>query len=423
MGASRFIAIVSPDLSLAFELARNLSPRVEVLHPDAVLLEVSPRWEEEAFRHLGPHRSRGALCFAAASTRSAALVAARTRPGAAVAPGGESDFLAPLPVRWLSTLLQEEAPELLPTLARWGIRTLGELAALPEEELVARLGRAGARWRALARGEDVRPFQSHREEARFEEKEELEWVLDSLEPLSFILGRMLERLCDRLRERGLAAESLRVVLKLADHPDYERVLRPAFPLHDSRVLLSLLRLDLQSHPPPAEIAGVFIAARPVRVRVLQHSLLQPGSPRPAEIARTLGRLKALVGEDNVGTPVLLDTHRPDGVEMRPWEESGRERMRVGTCDSGAVHGGTVPELPFFRLPLALRRVRPPRPMTLDPRQILACAGPWRSSGEWWAGEEREWSREEWDVELVDGTLCRVFWDVRSQSWFLEGVYD
>ncbi|MEK7838029.1 MAG: hypothetical protein AAB328_08595, partial [candidate division NC10 bacterium] len=51
--------------------------------------------------------------------------------------------------------------------------------------------------------------------------------------------------------------------------------------------------------------------------------------------------------------------------------------------------------------------------------IVASAGPWRMSGEWWG--ERPFFQDEWDVELADGTLCRLNHD--GAAWFLAGIYD
>ena len=59
------------------------------------------------------------------------------------------------------------------------------------------------------------------------------------------------------------------------------------------------------------------------------------------------------------------------------------------------------------------------PMHVNKRDVLASAGPWRASGDWWTPSP--WDREEWDVELSDGGLYRVFRSLRE--WFLEGVYD
>ena len=238
--------------------------------------------------------------------------------------------------------------------------------------------------------------------------------MDSLEPLSFILEEILERLCARLQSYGLATESLRVRLRLDDRTFYKRTLRLAFPMRDPRVLLSFLRLDLQSQPPDCGIVGVSLRAVPVRPQVIQYSLLRPSVPNPEKLARTLGRLTALVGADNIGSPVVLDTHRPDAVKVQPLR-IGTERCKVQSSNP------TLCSSPS----LCLRRLRPPIPIQLRRDQILDCAGPWRSSGDWWKerGSSQPWVRDEWDVELVDGSIYRIYRDLYRKTWFLEGVYD
>ena len=83
--------------------------------------------------------------------------------------------------------------------------------------------------------------------------------------------------------------------------------------------------------------------------------------------------------------------------------------------------------------LALRRLRPPAPAAVTlasgrpvamrssrlAGRIVAGVGPWRSSGEWWTTQP--WLQDEWDVELADGTLCRLAHD--GSAWHIAGIYD
>ncbi|MDA2926767.1 hypothetical protein MYX78_05970 [Acidobacteria bacterium AH-259-G07] len=434
----RFIAIFSSNPFHALAIAQTLSPRIEIYPPDGLLLEVAARYERQTLKRLLQEtETTSQLKTGIASTRIAALFAAKTRSGTVVPPGKERDFLASLPVNLLSLITQEADRKLLLTFFQWGIRTLGELAALPEGELVARLGQAGLRLQKMARGEDTELFQSYVEGPHFEESQELEWTLDSLEPLTFILGGILERLCARLQSHGLAADSLRLVLRLDNHTSYKRTLRLAFPMRDPKVLLSLLRLDLQSHPPNSAIVGVLLQAIPAPPRVIQHSLLEPPVPSPEKLSRTLGRLSALLGENNIGSPILLDTHRPDAIVVEPWPlaQKSKRASRVEQKSNRAIEQKNrraeeqredirhsafdIQNSPR----LSLRRFRPPKATSIRSDQIVVCAGPWRSSGDWWTGTSHEWSRDEWDVELLDGSICRIYWDHRKKTWFLEGIYD
>jgi hypothetical protein len=56
-------------------------------------------------------------------------------------------------------------------------------------------------------------------------------------------------------------------------------------------------------------------------------------------------------------------------------------------------------------------------------RVEARAGPWRTSGAWWKADGAHWDRDEWDVALGDGAICRVFRDRVTGRWFLEGVLD
>ncbi len=423
MAPSRFIAVFSLHSKRLFEAAEMLTPRVEVCPPDGVVLEIPARYEQETLHRLTHLLDRDAR-IGGASTRTAAILAARLVPGTLVPYSRESQFLSGLPVTALKFCMEaEEAP--FETLAGWGIRTLGEMAALPRNALVARFGEKGAILHRLASGEDVGILPGHRPAPEFKEEQDLEWTLDLLEPLVFLLGGMLTRLCARLRERGLAAESLGLEFRLSDGSSFRRELRPAVPIQDAKVLLSLLRLDLQAHSPGAGVTAISVQAWPGPPRTVQNSLLQPAAPHPEKLAQTLTRLRAVLGEGNVGSPRVLDTHRPDALRMVELElpaPNGRERARRKEAGPAAPARRPHPE---GGSRLALRRIRPPRPARLDNEMIVSCAGPWRSSGDWWSdGREAEvWSRDEWDVELTDGVIYRIYWDHRERQWYVEGAYD
>lgn len=423
MAPSRFIAVFSLHSKRLLEVAEMLTPRVEICPPDGVLLEVAARNEQETLHRLTHLMDRDAR-IGGASTRTAAILAARLAPGTLVPYNREVRFLAALPVTALKFCMDVEET-LFETFAGWGIRTLGEVAALPRASLVARFGEKGALLQRLAAGEDVGILPAYQPEPEFKEEQDLDWTLKVLEPLIFLLGGMLTRLCGRLKERGLAAESLCLEFRLDDGSVFRREIRPALPIQDAKVLLSLLRLDLQTDAPRSGVTGISIQARSARPRIVQHSLLQPAAPHPEKLAQTLTRLKALVGGENVGSPRLLDTHRPDALRMEDLELSppdgrsrirGRESGRREPDHCSHSQGGSR---------LALRRIRPPRPTRLCNEKIVSCAGPWRTSGDWWSESQETvpWSRDEWDVELTDGVIYRVYWDYRERRWYVEGTYD
>ncbi len=365
-----------------------------------------------------------------AGNRLAARLAAR-RPASptVVPPGGEREFLAPLPLAELGL-----APGLAATLERWGLATLGELAALPAGEVRRRLGPEGeAAWRA-ARGEDPRPLVPHHPPPVLVEGLELEWPLATLEPLLLVLEELLERLAGRLLARGSACAALEAELTLEPGGCDRRSLRLPAPTTETRALLGLLRLELEGRPPEAPVAAVRCLARPDRPRRAQLTLFGAPELSPAALATVLARAAAMLGPDRVGSPRPADRHLPGAVETVPFEPPSPPRSR--------------PEPPRGRGLLAVRTLRPPVPLEAILEEsspgdggapvlrslrsapgaavhiqglVRVAAGPWRCEEGWWSGEPVD--RDYWDVELSDGRIYRVFRDNREGSWHADGVYD
>jgi protein ImuB len=311
------------------------------------------------------------------------------------------------------------APEdIAGTLALWGIRTYGAFAALPEDGVTERLGASGAHYRKLARGEGNRPLVPSKEPLSFEDSFDLEYPLVLLEPLSFILGRLLGTVCGRLDSHGLATHELRVALKLENGGAHERTLRLPFPMRDAKAFLKLITLDLEAHPPGGPVMAVSLSAEPVNPRVVQHGLFLPQAPEPQKLELTLARITKLVGERNVGSAELLDTHRPGAFVMKRFGSARNSTMRA----RGRTRLALRVFRPALRADVQAPNGRPARVMARGIRgRVVTMAGPWRKSGDWW--REDAWSRDEWDVALSDGALYRLYLDRRNGMWFVEGSYD
>ncbi|MDR7420519.1 MAG: DNA polymerase Y family protein [Armatimonadota bacterium] len=413
------------------DVALGVSPRVEDGGAGAVCLDATGfgllyRDERRVAEDLAARAEAAGLpaSVAIASTRTAAQLAASVRPLTVIRPGGEADALAPLPLTLLAL-----SDDLSAVLTRWGIRTLGEVAALPDAALIERLGVEGRRVQRRARGEDLGPLVPYRPPAVVEEAVDLEWPIDNLEALAFVLSGVLDRLVARLAGRGWALGAVHLTLGLADQSAKAFPLSPASPLTDSRAILPLLLQTIRSAPPPAAIARVAVRAEPAVQRMAQAALFSPSLVSPEQLAATLARLEALVGRDNVGSPELLDTHRPDAFVTKPFERlpSHPARSSSPLAGEGCGRGNTGP---------VLRRVRPPVAVEVGttpdglPTRILGgpwqndvcvASGPWRSCGEWWS--ETAWSIEEWDVETAGRAVVRLAFDRLTRQWSVEGVYD
>ena len=217
--------------------------------------------------------------IALASNPDAAICAARGFAGVSIIPyGDEAKFLGTLPVSLLSP-----SPELQETLERWGIRHLQELAALPPLGIAERLGPEGLRLRELARGEANRKLLPIAEPLLFEDEIELEYSVELLEPLAFLLARLINGLCTRLATRALATDELRLRLKLENRPTHERTLRLPVPSLDAKAFLKLLQLDLEAHPPTAPVEHVRLEVNPVKPQASQTGLFVLAAPEPVSL--------------------------------------------------------------------------------------------------------------------------------------------
>jgi protein ImuB len=466
------------------DMAFGFSPRAEDTADDRLLLDLSgmERLHGSAAnmaRELAARVSAAGLegNVAIAGNPDSAMHAACGFTGVTVIPGGEeARRLGVLPLNVLldsfdmprakktkaaaARKREKLREQMLDTLERWGVRDFRTLALLPEHALASRLGETGARLQRLARGAELRTLTLCEPELRFEEALELEWPVETIEPLSFVLNRLLEQLCARLESRALAAHELQLRLQLekriADEETttllqlsdtvaaeviFERRLRLPVAMRDAKVFLKLLQLDLAAHPPGAPIVKLWVAAQPAPPRAAQRGLFLPLTPEAEKLEITLARIISIVGEHRAGIARVLDTHRPDAFVME----------RFQAAEDSNDHGPTLSDnkicayaLRIFRPARQLKvRTAEGRPMAIqcrtDPDQlplqgkVLWSAGPWRCSGEWWGertqaeNERSPWDREEWDIALQNGDssvgLYRIYRDNSSGQWFAHASYD
>jgi protein ImuB len=468
------------------DLGWSISPRIENTAADTIVVDLAGL--DSLFgsaENIAKDLSQRALGLGlianvgVASSIEVAIHAARGFSGVTVIPSGEeSQRIGILPVRVLSL-----SNDSLETLVRWGIKTCKDLASLPLLDLSERLGQEGVRLHELARGAAWRSLVPAEPCVHFEEELELDTAEEELEPISFLLGRLLDQLCARLQTRALAATAIRLRFYLGDlfetDPEiikkiseaggnpklYQKTLTLPVPMRDSKMLLKLLRLLVQSDPPPGSIVKIILSAEPSRPRAAQSGLFVPASPDPEKLELTVARLAKLVGNANIGSPELVDTHRPGGFRMSRFEPPVNERQ----VRQKAKAGGTIApvdakkdESPARRSSMGFRIFRPRLPATVELRDglpsrlffrgvygsVIAVSGPWRTSGDWW--REDSWLQDEWDIEVRLGssgdngtgrraaisavgsnsqqqpppslTYC-VYFDSVVRNWFVRGIYD
>ena len=365
--------------------------------------------------------------------------------------------------------------EILETLRLWGVRTFKEFAALPVAGVSERLGQDGLKLQELASGKTKRHLKLKQPAPVFKNSIELEYPIAELEPLAFVFARLLNQICASLSAYALATNALQVELKLERGPLHEIKLNLPYPMRDHKVFLKLLLLDMEMHPPPAAIVGVAINCDPVKPRVLQTGLFVPLAPEPEKLELMLARLAKLVGAENIGSPELLDTHRPDAFRVKRFVLKERKRKRANskqqtvngkrqTANSEQPALSTQSSVLSTPQCLGFRVFRPPLRALVQAEhgvpteisawnknksvygKVVGVAGPWRTTGDWWRADN--WARDEWDVAIegkgqrseVGGqrsenaiggnfgpprvrVLYRIYQETSNGSWFVEGVYD
>src|SRR5438105_4019858 len=406
--------------------AQEFSPRVEETAADTVILDITGL--EKLF---GAHayiakqltaraqREGFILQVAVASNPDAAMHAARGFAGATIIPGGkEAEILGPLAIE----VLRPEA-ELLAILQQWGIRDFRALAALPAEALSERLGQAGLRLQNLASGASTRPLLVAEFEECFEEEMELEYPVALLDQLAFILNELLERICARLQAHALATNQLTLQMWLEDETECEQKIHFPVPMQEKTVLLKLLHLRLASHALTAPVTKVKLTAHPAEPRQAQEGLFVPDAPAAEKLEVTLARVAKVVGAENVGSPELLDSHRPHAFRMKHFIPPAANAK----CAEDFSRTSARLALRIFRpakKARVLMRKGAPAQLKFDDvsSAVLMAAGPWRASGEWWQEKEQAWAREEGDIALQEG-LYRLVKDLARDTWLVEGSYD
>ena len=293
-----------------------------------------------------------------------------------------------------------EIHRLIAIFHQWGIHTLGDLAALAPAELALRLGPEAVRLWEQAAGRSTRLLQLIRPPETFEEQLDFEHEIETAEPLFFVLRRFLEQLSQRLGALYLVAARLTFRLTFSDKTTYEHQFQIPDPTHSAEILFRLLQAHLENFRAEHPIVAVALVAFPAQPARQQFDLFATPLRDPGRLHETLTRLTGLFGPACVGTPVLEDSHRPDAFHLEPFSWQ-------------------LPDAPNeFDEPMlgpALRRCRLPQARRPNDKTI-ARQGPYRSSGDWW--DQQSWARTEWDVQLADGTLCRV-----QEDAGIAGIYD
>jgi protein ImuB len=415
----------APDRAwLDFDGLARLYNHSEPIDPDRPASESSAEVAIAKELKSRTHRVGLETAIGVGASKEIAYLAARCGGVRVIDHGREREFLDWIPIEMLD-LAGKPGGDLELVLARWGIRRLGDLARLDPRAAARRLGTEGLELIRLARGERLAPFVPRQRTESIVETIDLEYGIENLEPLKFLIRPLLERMIERLAVRGLVAGDVTLDFGLADRSRDQRRVTVASATNEIRALLTLITLSIEAAPPAAAVEAIALGVEARRPRPAQAGFFTPPTPAPGRLETTLARLVALCGPDQVGMLRAQDSWRPEAVHLMPFDAPPSF-----TAGAELSPGGNVTRL-------ALRAIRPAEevevmcdrgaPEFVRGRSIAArvvtLAGPWHRDGEWWNGADGGFARDYYDLALSDGAVYRAYRDRHTHRWFVDGIYD
>jgi len=369
--------------------------------------------------------------------------------------GREREFLDWVPLDLLDLGLNARGDDLELMLKRLGLRRLGELARLDARAV----GSRGAELMRLARGEDSARIAMRPWAELFAESLELEYGIETLEPLAFVMRAMLAQLTERLQMRGLVAGDITLALGLADRRRDDRRVAVAAPTIEVRALLTLVTLNLEAAPPPAAVETIRLTIEPRAARPAQSDMFLPPAPAPDRLEAAIARIAALCGPHRVGHIAPADSYRPEAMRLGRFAPPPPTPPQAALpVDAPANHNVAQIVMrtmrPALEVEVMCSRETPEflRGANVCAR-VVSAAGPWRRQGEWWAIANADsdpassaaaprdadraasapaltdaaapalHARDYYDLALADGGVYRVYCDLISGKWFIDGLYD
>jgi protein ImuB len=399
-----------------------------------------------------------APAVAVADGRFSALVLAARAPGdvVVVAPGGSAAALAPLPVASYLDVLEPDDPdrsawtELIGLLGRLGLRRLGDVAALPAGDLVARFGVRGGLAHAWAAGTDEEPPATAPPPDDLTAVLELDPPPPDVEPVAFAVRGTAEALCERLAADGTVAVEVLVHAETEHGERDERRWRRELGF-TAAALVERVRWQLEgwaARPdgPTAGITSVRLVPTAVVVdRGHQEGFWGGRSGADERAARTVARLIGVLGPDAVLVPEWRGGRDPgDAVVLVPAAAVDlAERAAAVAPPSGAgPWPGALPApSPAWVAPAPVPAEvldADGRPVTVSGRGALGAvpatcawpgrsplavvdhAGPWPADERWWDPPRRR-RRARVQLALADGTGVLVARE--HEQWWLLAIHD
>jgi len=327
-------------------------------------------------------------------------------------PGRERALLAPLGIDVLAI-----EPEVIARLNLLGIATLGDLAKLPHGPFVRRFGTRATHWHRNAQGVDSTPFLPRPHHLHIEARLAGEGAAESEEQIYFALRMLVSRVVEDLCRLGKRAGMLMLCLECENAGVHDIEIRIAQPTSDPTMLFDLVRAKVEGRTFDSPVTGLRLQAANLEDGGTPATLFAGSDPDPSVVDLAIARLEAALSNSPNRARVVA-AHR---------SEAAFTYERFAGMPAPLPHG--VSALPASEVPPQMRLLQvreidvcvlknAPAFVGSPPQAVLDFAGPWRIDETWF---ENAVVRDEYDVLLEDGTLCRIF--RQDTRWYMRGAYD
>lgn len=406
-------------------IARQFSYSIEMLG-DGVLFDVSGLEKlignsEQIAQNILDQLKTSAVSgnIAVAATVETAMLLARQRTGSDHTVASHAEFQK-LPLKRLG--IKNDSIGIFNEL---GINDIEGLLQIPVDDLINRYGQNFQKVIDVIEQRGKSFLTPNIKESNVAWKYELDFPIDDFEQLIFIVNHGLDDLFADISARSLSTEHLDITFKLSNKTARSYEIKTSFPTFEKTFWLKLINLRVSMDPPEAGILSVNVVSHFTKPRPDQKGLYAVSRPEPESLLLTANKLKKLVGEENVGVPVLLDQRlaEPFTLDADKLPDAGSSVNGGGRVLDLAKKDRGVIAFNYYRPPLQAQvLVRDGRLVFVKTRHfsgyVTEYSGVWKTNSKWW---DKPWKTQAWDIEVEDYgvyRLCKI-----DQEWFLTGEYD
>jgi protein ImuB len=281
-----------------------------------------------------------------------------------------------------------------------GLRTLGELFALPRDAFAKRFGAEAQRALDRLLGLASEPCDSLVPPETFHRRFELSAEIEEVERLQFPLKRLCTELQAylRARDRGLRG----VTLTVSHAGARQTHLHAQFvdPHRDAQRIFDALRERLERDGLPLPARELLLSAEDfAEASVPQSDLFDARAGQAQAWAAAIERIRGRLGDDKVWTPVAVADHRP--------EHAMRRAPIPETTTTSDLVGQARPSLLM------------PEPWAMPPPVLSPDATFERIESGWWDGGD---VHRDYTVLDINGSRAWVYREIGSGRWFLQGWF-